>query len=255
MDRLTKRALIVTGTVLALAAVYSLAAPYLFEYCEVHGVRLRRDCVPIIGGDGWNSPPYEEQAKNFPNANTQVLAGCMRGPERTQEVLYCKTCRKVQAKWYEARDAARRAALLERIRNASNINARDADGFAFLHTAALEGHTNLVRLLISKGAKVAVKTRGDRLTPLRFAVMANHPEIVKALIDAGAEVKNLHFAVICDRPEIVKVLIDAGADVNAKDEKGMTPLYLARRLFQADPQVVAYLIEAGAIEKPDCIRY
>jgi len=44
----------------------------------------------------------------------------------------------------------------------------------------------------------------------------------------------LHFATGWDRKEIVELLIDAGADVNAKDDIGDTPLDVAIQLKQTE---------------------
>ena len=46
-------------------------------------------------------------------------------------------------------------------------------------------------------------------------------------------------------PEVVAVIGKGGADLNARDEKGRTPLHTAA-VFSAEPEIVAALIEAGA---------
>ena len=71
-------------------------------------------------------------------------------------------------------------------------------------------------------------------TPLMRAVLKNHVEIVKLLIDNGADlnIKNLKsagstaliYSVIDNRIEITQLLIDAKADLDIKDDKGYTAL-------------------------------
>jgi hypothetical protein len=47
-------------------------------------------------------------------------------------------------------------------------------------------------------------------------------------------------------PELVKTLLDAGADVNAKDGRNMTPLMFAVAKNHQDPAVIRMLIDRGA---------
>ena len=73
------------------------------------------------------------------------------------------------------------------------------------------------------------------------------PEVVKALIAAGADVKirdsrgntPLHFA--AGNPETTKILIEAGAKPNAQNHYGITPLHNARHV-----EVIRTLIKGGA---------
>ena len=96
-----------------------------------------------------------------------------------------------------------------------------------------------------------------KIFPLYVAVDNGNPEIIRMLIDAGADVNNnetlsgtsLHHAVRNDNIEVVRMLIEAGADVQlpnyfaALDEKivAFTPLYDAKSV-----EVARMLIEAGA---------
>jgi ankyrin repeat protein len=82
-------------------------------------------------------------------------------------------------------------------------------------------------------------------TPLHNAAWYQHPELVKVLIEAGADLdaKNsakktpLHF-VARRNIKIAKMLIDAGADVNAEDEDGKTPWdYASLEISQALPEL------------------
>jgi len=57
-----------------------------------------------------------------------------------------------------------------------------------LQLAAEEGHEEVVRLLLSKGAKVNQTTRADH-TALHFAVESQQSLIIKLLLKKGANIK------------------------------------------------------------------
>lgn len=60
------------------------------------------------------------------------------------------------------------------------------DGCTALHAAARAGHVNLVRLLLESGADVLV-VDSDMRTPLHHVAAAGHGICVKALLDAGSD--------------------------------------------------------------------
>ncbi len=91
------------------------------------------------------------------------------------------------------------------------------------------------------------------LRPLSLAIQYNgNPQIIKELIEAGADVNArdsslippLMGAVYANDFEIIKILIIAGADVNAQDGQGRTALTWAR--LERKWEIVKMLIEAGA---------
>ena len=70
-----------------------------------------------------------------------------------------------------------------------------------LHWACSDGHTEVVKALLEKGADTHTKT-SDGETPMLFASVFGNVEVVK-------------------------VLLEKGADVHAKDSDGYTPLHYA----------------------------
>ncbi len=111
---------------------------------------------------------------------------------------------------------------------------------------------NLPRIkeLIAEGINVNKVNKNDRLTPLLLAIKLRRADIVKLLIDASA---NLHKAMIyADTPlgfaaakgnlEIVKLLLEVGADPN----KGIYGSPLHRAVLGEYSDIVKILIEAKA---------
>ncbi|KAG3209205.1 hypothetical protein PC129_g19779 [Phytophthora cactorum] len=59
------------------------------------------------------------------------------------------------------------------------------DGRTALHIAAEEGHTEVIRFLLSRGALVDTPDRMHR-TPLMMAAYRGHKDAVQLLLDSGA---------------------------------------------------------------------
>ena len=91
------------------------------------------------------------------------------------------------------------------------------------------GNFNITSCLLSKN--VSPNLRG--ITPLFIASEKGHLDIVKLLIDKGADVHakdtfgKTALNLASQRLEIVKLLIEKGAEVNAKTKKGLTALVCA----------------------------
>ena len=98
------------------------------------------------------------------------------------------------------------------------------NGYTPLVYASLKGYTDVVIDLIKKGADVNVHTENG--TALFNAANLGRTEIVKILLKEGANVNlggymsPLQVAAKQCYPEIVRLLIDNGADIYAKDPKG-----------------------------------
>ena len=126
-----------------------------------------------------------------------------------------------------------------------------------LYWTARHGNVSAVRAILKSWVYVNV---GDfDWTPLHFATHYGHTPVVKALIEAGADVdkktyksvsKNycgytsLHLAASRGHALVITELIKAGADVNATEDEGLAPLHKAA--FEGHASVITELIKAGA---------
>ncbi len=145
-------------------------------------------------------------------------------------------------------DVKMTAALLKR--NPDLAKSRSKGGFTPVHLAAINGHYEIVRLLVEAGAGVNEKNL-DGATALIKAVQGGHLAVVNLLIEAGADVNlkdeagsnALFLAQMNNRPDIVSVLIKK-ADVNLRTAGGATPLHLAAVMNVKDVQL---LLEKGAL--------
>ena len=172
----------------------------------------------------------------------------------------------------------------------ADVNKVDERGRTSLHIASGEGDIPMVNMLIEAGADVNIvdelsktkqlskaihennvdkalhliketgmtvddiNTRIGGITPLYRASYGGKIEIVRALIEAGADVNierdinrgtPLHIACFRGHLDIVRALIEAGADVNvASDTQNDTPLQIAS--FNGHIDLVRALIAAGA---------
>jgi uncharacterized protein len=100
------------------------------------------------------------------------------------------------------------------------INAYSPDGFTPLGLATFFGHIDLVKLLIEKGANPNIA--------------ANNP----------FKVTPLHSACAISNYDIAEMLIKNGAEVNARQMQGVTPLHSAAHNGQ--PRLAKLLIDNGA---------
>ncbi|KAL9640372.1 MAG: hypothetical protein Q9164_000315 [Protoblastenia rupestris] len=121
-----------------------------------------------------------------------------------------------------------------------DVNALEADplqGRSALHVAAQAGNVTAIHFLLSHGAQVDLRN-SEGETPLHEAAFWARPDAVRALLDAGADLRRptgdysftaLHNvlkhknAVTPEMCETIAILLDRGLDVNAKaDSWGST---------------------------------
>jgi len=125
-----------------------------------------------------------------------------------------------------------------------------------LAVAAQNGYTDIVRMLLDAGADVK---RRFPVAALISAVRNGHTDIVKMLIDAGAFVDEpdspgypIHEAVNRGYTDIVRMLLDAGAYPSMMDSNARTPFDLADCAGKTE---IAQLIRKyGGLSNPELPR-
>ncbi|MCF6138279.1 M48 family metallopeptidase [Pseudalkalibacillus berkeleyi] len=117
--------------------------------------------------------------------------------------------------------------------------------------AVVTGDSAKVISLIEKGTDIQLED-SQGLTPLHWAVQDGNEDMVKILINSGADpnVEDFYFgltpmmsAAEFGNSNIIKMLIEAYGDLNGKDYEGMNALFYA--VFSDNPETVKLLIDQG----------
>lgn len=134
----------------------------------------------------------------------------------------------------------------------TDVNAVNDFGATALMWCA--GDIDKVRYLLSKGAKVAVRSKMGRTPLLIAATYDGSVEIGRLLITKGAVVDDkdksgtsvLQLAATSNNLEFVRLLLEKGADANTKDQGGFSPLGQAAGNGDRSAELVRLLLKHGA---------
>ncbi|XP_050001848.1 cortactin-binding protein 2 isoform X2 [Alexandromys fortis] len=115
-----------------------------------------------------------------------------------------------------------------------DINYSCEDGHSALYSAAKNGHTDCVRLLLNAEARVNAADKNG-FTPLCAAAAQGHFECIELLTAYDANINHaaaggqtpLYLACKNGNKECIKLLLEAGADRSIKTRDGWTPIQAA----------------------------
>jgi ankyrin repeat protein/peroxiredoxin len=202
---------------------------------------------------GW--APYSADSKEWVKQLDQLISWCAAGRGCSPLPMEAWVAQSTPAPSSDYLNKAARAGNLKQVQDliaeGTPVNGRDSLGGTPLHDAAWAGEKDVAAYLISKGAEVNARHTEGGSTPLHYAVLTNHPEVVELLLDHGADLKilyktktALHLAAASGYARCATLLIAHGADVNARDETGATPLSEAS--WTGETEMVRLLVAKGA---------
>lgn len=127
-------------------------------------------------------------------------------------------------------------------------NTSDAAGTTLLMTAAANANAPLVAALLRFHANPLKMNRYGE-SALALAALNGHLEVVRILVEGGSTFSApgwgaLHYAVFNGHVDVVRYLVDRGGDVNVRAPNRHTPLMLAAR--NGHGEIARILLSAGA---------
>jgi uncharacterized protein len=137
--------------------------------------------------------------------------------------------------------------------NSTVVNSYSQDGWTPLHLAAFFGHKAMVQMLLGKGALIDSPSRSRSSygnSPLQAAVAMGQFEVVKLLLDTGANVNflqepslltPLHIAASRKDLSVVRLLVERGAKRDAMSADGRKPADIATE--RQNEEVLRFLME------------
>jgi len=138
------------------------------------------------------------------------------------------------------------------VENKADADLKDKNGNCALDYAIIVGHNSIVKTLMNVTSADIINSNSFNL-----AIANGHLDIVKSLIESGANVDSLdkslmtplHYAASKGCADIIRLLIEKGASINAVSGDSKTPLILA--CANNDLNAVELLINNGA---NPCVR-
>ena len=167
----------------------------------------------------------------------------------TPKVVITPEQRKLNDRFLAALKAGDRGEARKWLEKGADVNARDRKGFTPLILAARAGDLETAKFLITHGPDLNLDS--ETWTALKFAANSPHRELLKLLLENGAETETergypaLFYAARRGALESVKLLLEHGADANGRtDDTTEAPLHKAAG--EGHTEVVKLLIEKGA---------
>lgn len=119
-----------------------------------------------------------------------------------------------------------------------NINAKNQHGMTPVRLAVCFGYLEIVKYLLEHGANI----KGT----LHLAAKTAQYEMVKYLVEHGADVNEFDGEALAEASgtAIVRYLVEHGAKINIQDESGRTPFH--EHAQRKNLETIKYLVEHGA---------
>ena len=182
--------------------------------------------------------PNLARAKDL-NGNSLLLASIYLGnPEATALLL-----ESVDALLPEEAAALGRTDRLAELFDAGEAKPNDLspDGFGLLHLACMYGHSETVLMLLDRGASIGMVSKHKmKVQPIHSAAAGRKHALVRLLLERGADAnaiqgagwRLIHHAAQQGDRKFADLLLQHGAEVDVKNDRGQTPVDIARGLKQ-----------------------
>ncbi|CAO3668950.1 unnamed protein product [Umbelopsis ramanniana] len=133
-----------------------------------------------------------------------------------------------------------------------NIEVWNDNGTTAVHTAAANGNTKMLRLLLNHSPKALAISDAQQAKPLHHAAANNQIQAMVMLLDRGANVEEhdkyqftpLHHAAKNGHTKAMSLLLDREAKVDSRDQMQAPPLHYAAR--EGHVGAVQCLLNRGA---------
>jgi ankyrin repeat protein len=178
--------------------------------------------------------------------NTRKIAAVVLGGKFFDKPALQKIFEQVEA--LEALHRAAADGEMEQVKSliseGADIDVKSCVGWTPLQYAASRGQREIVELLLEHDADVHYQDKARRIkTAAEYAMKNNHTNIVQLLISKGADISPLHFALYMKDEARARSLIEGGADVHKRTPYG-TPI-LRRAVNAGFKDIVELLIAKG----------
>jgi len=143
------------------------------------------------------------------------------------------------------------AGVSQALEQGANVNAKDEYNNTSLNSAALWGHAEVVKRLLEAGADIENRGSGGGLTPLANAASRGHSDVAQILLDHGARVTDDLLSIVETKVNILEENREAGmvTEEGVTHWKGVLDFFITQRIKQDLPDVVPHLSSTDPAER------